>query len=145
MRGEIEMSAYKAPRFRALVVDDEPGMRELIVQALEGTGIDCYPAHDGLEALVLLTNVTFDLVVSDLRMPRMDGLELFKTVTECGLHSAERFLVITGMLDRRQHLAWLLGAGAYLMFKPFHLRDLDHAVKTLLSEEPTPRRRVVNG
>lgn len=139
------MSANPAPRFRALVVDDEPGMRELLIRALDASGIVCAEARDGLEALVLLTNVTFDLVISDLFMPRMDGFELFRTLEECRLHPAERFLMVTGHFDRRRHLAYLLGAGAHLLFKPFHLEELDQAVKRMLAEEPELRRRAVNG
>ena len=65
---------------RILVVDDEEGVRTFVADALEGDGHMVVQAGDGAEALARLGEQSFHLVVSDLRMPRMDGLQLLRAV-----------------------------------------------------------------
>jgi CheY-like chemotaxis protein len=60
-----------------LVVDDDPSVRKALIRTMKAEGYLVYSASDGLEALTLLAQaVTVDVVVSDLRMPRMDGRTL---------------------------------------------------------------------
>lgn len=118
---------------RVLVVDDEAGMREVVSLALEYIGATAVEARDGLEALEILGQQTFDLVIADLRMPRMDGFELYRSVVECGVHPANRFLFMTGSLEMRRQLDRLRAEGAAFVFKPFHLEELILAVNSLLS------------
>lgn len=123
---------------RVLVVDDEAGMREVVRLALEYLGAEAVEARDGLEALEILGQEKFDLVISDLRMPRMDGNELYRTVLECGIHPANRFLFMTGSLEMRRHLDRLRGEGAAFVFKPFHLDELITAVESLVGSAEGP-------
>ncbi len=59
-----------------LVVDDEPGIRSFIRQVLEGEGLEVVEAADGFEAKALLEKQTFHLMITDLKMPRLGGMEL---------------------------------------------------------------------
>lgn len=63
---------------RVLVVDDEEGIREFISEVLEDAGHDVTLARDGVEAENLLENRSFELVISDLKMPRGDGMTVLR-------------------------------------------------------------------
>ncbi len=65
---------------RILVVDDEEGVRTFVADALESDGHTVEQASDGVEALARVGEQSFHLVVSDLRMPRMDGLQLLRAI-----------------------------------------------------------------
>ena len=61
---------------KVLLVDDEPEWLDLLERWLQGLGIAVWRAHNGLEALRLLTSQSFDLVITDTNMPEIDGVEL---------------------------------------------------------------------
>src|SRR5215212_12162222 len=63
-----------------LIVDDEPRLRQVLVHLMRGDGFTCLEAGNGEEALALLQAHPVTLVMSDLRMPKMDGLELLRQV-----------------------------------------------------------------
>lgn len=63
---------------RVLVVDDEEGIRTFITEVLEGEGLDVTVAEDGARAAAILERQTFHLLVTDLKMPRMDGMALVR-------------------------------------------------------------------
>ncbi|MCB9744588.1 MAG: sigma-54-dependent Fis family transcriptional regulator [Alphaproteobacteria bacterium] len=65
---------------RALVVDDEPGVRAFLSGALELADHDVDEAGDGEEALALLAKRSYDVVITDLKMPRMDGMQLLRAI-----------------------------------------------------------------
>jgi EAL domain-containing protein (putative c-di-GMP-specific phosphodiesterase class I) len=71
-----------APAARVLVVDDEPEMRHLMTRMLQNAGYDVRSAPDGEEALRVLDTDTVDLVVTDLAMPRADGLTVLRRIRE---------------------------------------------------------------
>lgn len=70
------------PRVRLMVVDDEPAIREVMADVLASEGYDVLTAEDGLDALTRLVDPLPDVIISDLRMPRMSGLELLAAVRE---------------------------------------------------------------
>src|SRR4051812_32943607 len=65
-------------RKQILVVDDEPNLRRVLSAQLERDGYDVHTAEDGEQALVVLREHHIDLVITDLRMPKMDGMELLR-------------------------------------------------------------------
>src|SRR5262252_4785826 len=67
-------------REQILVVDDEPNLRRVLSAQLERDGYDVHTAEDGEQALVMLKEHHIDLVISDLRMPKVDGMELLRRV-----------------------------------------------------------------
>lgn len=69
---------------QVLVVDDEPSIREIISALLEDEGYEVRSARDGLEALAMLESRTFDLILSDLKMPRLDGFALARRIQQDG-------------------------------------------------------------
>lgn len=70
---------------RVLIVDDEPAIRETLSDLLEEEGFVVTRARDGLEALHLVESRVFDLVVSDIKMPRLDGASLARQLRRQGL------------------------------------------------------------
>ena len=63
-----------------LIVDDEEKMRHLLSIMLSRRGYNIEQAADGVEALALIESTPFDMIISDIKMPRMDGIELLKKI-----------------------------------------------------------------
>src|SRR5690606_12654981 len=69
-------------RIQILVADDEPNLRRVLVAQLRRDGYDAIPAEDGAEAIALLEEHHVDLVITDLKMPHVDGMALLQQVTQ---------------------------------------------------------------
>jgi two-component system, chemotaxis family, sensor kinase CheA len=126
--------APEAQRRRILVVDDSPLTRELISALLEAVGYDITTASDGVEALHILSHSPADLVVTDLEMPGLDGLELTRQLK--GHETLNRLPVIIlttrgGEEDRQRGLA--AGADGYITKGDLVRQDLVDVVKRLLA------------
>jgi putative two-component system response regulator len=117
------MSAEPAtPALHCLVVDDEPRLRQVLVHLMRSDGFTCLEAGNGEEALALLQQQPVTLVMSDLRMPKMDGLELLRQVRARWPDVA--VVMITAVADVEVAVSCLaIGAMDYLT-KPFHLEEV---------------------
>jgi len=116
---------------RVLVVDDEANIRESIRRLLELEGIESAPAADGSEAAELLRSESFDVVVTDLRMPRMGGQELLELMREEGIRCPAIMISALGEIhDAVQALK--TGAVDYLI-KPFDPDELLYKIKAAVS------------
>lgn len=91
-------SGLRTGTIRVLVVDDDSGVREMFLYALQKRGWYAQGAEDGLQALRRLQDEEFTVVVTDLQMPRMDGLSLLREVRRT--RSALPVVVQTTLLDR---------------------------------------------
>jgi two-component system response regulator HydG len=112
---------------RVLVVDDDAAIRYTLRGILEHAGVAVEEAPDGVVALEKLDAASFDLVISDLRMPRIDGFELLRKVRERGA-SAPRMILITAHGSER-HAVEAIKGGAYDYFrKPFEMDELNVVV-----------------
>ena len=118
---------------RALVVDDSQAMRRSLVFALQRlTRLLCDEAADGAEGLKKLSHTRFDLVLTDINMPLMDGLKLIHHIRQSDVHRSVPVVVITteaAAADRSRAMA--LGASAYLV-KPVQAHTVLETVKSLL-------------
>jgi two-component system chemotaxis response regulator CheY len=118
---------------RALVVDDSQAMRRSIMYALQRiNGMVCTEAQDGAEGLKKLTQGRFDLVLTDINMPLMDGLKLISHIRQATDHRSVPIVVITtesAAADRER--AMKLGASAYLV-KPVQAKVVMDTVRDLL-------------
>ena len=109
---------------RVLVVDDSAAMRAFVRSALETSGVEgqdveVIEATSGFDALRLLPRHRFDLVVTDINMPDINGLELIRFVRESEHHRRVPLLIIsTQSSDRDRSRALALGADGFLA-KPF--------------------------
>lgn len=117
----------------ALVVDDSPAMRKQLSYALQRVmGMNATEAGDGADAWRKLIAGSFDILITDINMPMMDGLKLVSMVRSAGLHQRIPIVVITtegAEADRRRAMA--LGASAYLV-KPVQAQLVVETVRTLL-------------
>jgi CheY-like chemotaxis protein len=115
-----------------LLVDDEPLLLDIFGCWLKPVAGQVFCAGDGAQALQLLAKQRIDLIVSDVRMPVMNGISLLRSINKSGLHTP---LVIftSGFSDMEVREAYDLGAVA-LLEKPFQRADLINAVKQSLLE-----------
>jgi len=117
----------------ALVVEDSPTMRQLIVFALKRIReLEVVEADDGVDALRKLAGARFDIILTDINMPIMDGLKLVKRLRGDEVHKDVPIVIITtegGEEDRQRALA--LGANAYIT-KPIQAPQVIAKVKELL-------------
>lgn len=102
---------------RILVVDDEERMRQLLVMMLERAGYEAEEAADGSEALEKLRAEPFDLVISDIKMPGLDGNELLRTMKDDGILTPVVFITAFATVDSAVE-AMKAGAVDYIT-KPF--------------------------
>ena len=112
---------------RILVVEDDPRLREAIVDTLMIKGHEVFEAPNGIEGMAIVRAHTLDLILSDINMPGMDGLELLDTVKQA--HPWLPMVLMTAYGDVGQAVkAMQRGANDYLM-KPFELAELDALLK----------------
>ncbi|OLC08155.1 MAG: hypothetical protein AUH41_08875 [Gemmatimonadetes bacterium 13_1_40CM_66_11] len=117
---------------RCLVVDDEPRLRRVLVRLLEGEGFACAEAGSGVEALRELEKGAVPLVISDLRMPEMDGVTLLREITTRWPETA--VIVVTAVAEVESAVACLqMGALDYVA-KPFHLDEVRARVSQALDK-----------
>ncbi|HEV8264562.1 MAG TPA: HD domain-containing phosphohydrolase [Gemmatimonadales bacterium] len=117
---------------RCLVVDDEPRLRRVLVRLLEGEGFHCAEAGSGVEALAELERQAVPLVISDLRMPEMDGVTLLREIVTRWPGTA--VIVVTAVAEVESAVACLqLGALDYVA-KPFHLDEVRARVTQALDK-----------
>ena len=120
-----------AERRRILLVDDEPGMRDMLWWSLERAGYDIVQAGDGVEALARLEAGGVDLVITDLTMPRRGGLDLLRALRE--RPGCPPVIVATGFGTVETAVeAMRLGAVDFLL-KPFDYDRLIERVHACLT------------
>jgi len=117
----------------ALVVDDSAAMRKQLAYALQRIeGMGTVEAGDGADAWRKLSSAAFDVVITDINMPLLDGLKLVALVRASGPHQAVPIVIVTtegAEADRRRALS--LGASAYLV-KPVQANEVVETVRALL-------------
>ena len=125
------MSPEVHTRGSVLVVDDEPTISEIVSRYLERAGYDTRTAADGAEALELIASVRPDLVVLDLMMPGIDGLEVLRRVRERPA-SRTAVILLTARGEESDRIIGLrLGADDYVV-KPFSPAELVARVDAVL-------------
>ena len=124
------------PKIRILLAEDEDAMRTYLARALENAGYDVVAVDRGTEAVPHLESAHFDLLLSDIVMPEMDGIELAQRCSE--VSPATKVMFITGFAavslkaSREQPRAKVLS-------KPFHLKDLVMEVDRMFHADAAAR------
>jgi len=117
---------------RILIVDDEKNVRILFSRILEKEGYEVECASSGSEAIEKLAAGSFDLVVSDLKMNGVDGLDVVKHGKR--VNQALPFILISGYgTTQTAGMAAREGADLFLM-KPIDITELKHAVRRMLQK-----------
>lgn len=117
---------------RILVVDDEPPIRQCLGLYLQRLGYRVDLASDGAEAIARIEGSpadAYDLIVSDIRMPGLDGQQLWQRLRARGDRSEQRLLLITGDTAGEDTDEFLLRTGAPVLLKPFDLPQVARAIE----------------
>jgi DNA-binding response OmpR family regulator len=118
-----------------LLVDDEDSVQKLLAYPLERDGYQVLPARDGEEALIRFAQEQVDLVVLDLMLPRLDGLEVCRRLRA---QSSVPIIMLTARGDELDKVMGLeLGADDYIT-KPFSIREFRSRVRALLRRASLP-------
>lgn len=119
---------------RLLLADDEPSIQRLYAQMLEGNGFEVQVATDGQEALDAALEGSHDLIILDLKMPRLDGFEVLRELRKAG--SNVPAVVMTGHFPEEVVASRIdeLGVAEVLM-KPVMITDLLNAVRRVLGRD----------
>lgn len=116
---------------RILITEDEDSLRSFVARALRLDGHDTVEAADGAEGLEALAGGKFDLLLSDIRMPVMDGIEL--THKAAAAHPGLRILLMTGYAEQRERADDLATKIVDVVSKPFSLPEIRTAVARALA------------
>ncbi len=107
---------------KILVVDDEENMLSMLKTFFTEKGFDCYTATNGVEALKVLDDTGINIVITDMKMPEMDGLELLSIIKE--KYENISAVIMTGFSEEYTTTEALnMGADGYIT-KPFRNREL---------------------
>jgi two-component system NtrC family sensor kinase len=133
-----------AQRLQVLVVDDEPHILHYMRATLEAWGHVPVVASNGEEALTLATQDDFDLIISDLRMPRFGGREFYEELLRQAPKMAARLVFSTGDTVRGDTLTFLESLDRPYLHKPFSLAELRALLADVAreSESPVPPRDI---
>ncbi|MBI4887427.1 MAG: response regulator [Acidobacteria bacterium] len=115
-----------------LLVEDERALAAAVRDALEDAGLRVDYAGDGEEALACVRQTTYDAIVCDLKMPRVDGMTLYRAIAAATPPLARRIIFVTGDVAGTDAERFLEESGCRWLAKPFRLADLLRAVRDTL-------------
>jgi CheY-like chemotaxis protein len=124
-------------RRRILVVDDEDNLRDVLVEVLKRDGHEVDSAVDGAQGLRLAEAQRYDLVITDLRMPELEGPELYRALRARYPDDPPRVIFMSANTGIEEYAAFLAGTGEPALAKPFNLADMRQVVLQVLAQ-PNP-------
>jgi CheY-like chemotaxis protein len=124
-------------RRRILVVDDEDNLRDVLVEVLKRDGHEVDSAVDGAQGLRLAEAQRYDLVITDLRMPELEGPELYRALRARYPDDPPRVIFMSANTGIEEYAAFLAGTGEPALEKPFNLADMRQVVLQVLAQ-PKP-------
>ena len=119
-------------RLSCIVVDDEPRLRRVLTRLLETDGFTCREAGTGVEALKLMDEEPATLIISDLRMPEMDGVTLLNAVQKRFPGTA--MIMVTAVAEVESAVACLQQGALDYVAKPFHLDEVRSRVRMAMEK-----------
>jgi len=130
--------AEAAAKRPVLVVDDEPNVLALLKMIMMRNGYEVVTATTGQEALECIATRSYDLILSDMRMPGMDGRKFFETVRKQNPALAHRIVFVTGDTVSADTQAFFEDTGNHWLSKPFNIAQVKDTVDEVLEEETVP-------
>jgi CheY-like chemotaxis protein len=116
------------------VVDDEPGIREVMQLSIESLGYDVDTAANGVEAMTKVSAADYDLILSDICMPEMDGAEFYDAVNRIDPDLARRMIFITADMVGHKAGELLARISNERMSKPFRIDVLEKLIRKTLGQ-----------
>ena len=132
---EAKPLAADSAKRSALIVDDEPGIVAVLSEIVSGIGYDVTTATNGVEAMERITSGTYDVILSDMRMPNMDGVKLFETLKKENEVLAHRIVFVTGDTVSPDTRAFLKSTGNRWLSKPFKIEQVIDIVNNMVEKE----------
>jgi two-component system NtrC family sensor kinase len=132
-RARVDVRAATIAGASILVVEDEARLASAVVDALRDAGYIVQHAADGEEALAKVRAEPFDLVICDLKMPRVDGMAFYRLLSTAVPTLSKRVIFVTGDVAGTDAESFLEESGCRWLAKPFRLGDLLRAVREGLS------------
>ena len=123
-------------RHRILVVDDEENLRDVLVEVLKRDGHDVHSAGDGTEGLGLIQDQRYDLVITDLRMPGLEGPALYEALRQQYPDEPPRVIFMSANTGIEDYARFLADTGEPALEKPFNLADMRQVVQQVLARKP---------
>jgi two-component system NtrC family sensor kinase len=117
------------PPISVLLIDDEAGLRAAVARYLNRRGIECRVVGDGNEALEVLRTRDFDVILSDVRMPGMNGREFLERLREDRPELVNRLIFSTGDTFAAETAALLRESGVPSLIKPFDFQQLEAVLR----------------
>ena len=121
-------------RHLILVVDDEDNLRDVLVEVLKRDGHEVDSAVDGTEGLRRAEERRYDLVVTDLRMPGLEGPELYRALRERYPDRPPRVIFMSANTGIDEYASFLAETGEPALEKPFNLTDMRQVVLQVLTQ-----------
>ena len=116
-----------------LIVDDSRSIRELLASVLRGTGLEVTSADDGQQGLEAARGSNFDLVITDINMPVMNGLELLKALRGLPDYAFKPILILTTEFSQDMKAKGKEAGATGWMVKPFDPEKLIEIVRRILN------------
>ena len=138
MRAELQperLSGGTLPQVRILVVDDDVGVNRLIRAILQNQGWEVSSAQDGEEAIRMVHEVPPDLILLDMMMPKLSGLEVCRHVTS---HFRIPIIMVSAQFDLDTKAQCLSAGAQEFINKPFGTEELVNRVKAVLQRRSLP-------
>ncbi|RMH60312.1 MAG: response regulator [Calditrichaeota bacterium] len=120
---------------RILIIDDEKEILETLIDIFNNAGYTCRGAVDGKDALMLMEAESFDLIISDVMMPRMSGPRLYRKLSEKGYQG--RFIFLTGY-EHPEEEKEIMNKADDVIHKPVSFNELLSRVEAVLARQPEP-------
>lgn len=117
---------------RVLVVDDEEVLRQMVGRVLKYMGMECDSATDGFLALEKMKGLPFDIVIADIRMPNMDGIELLKIVRK--EYPDTDVIIMTAHSAKYSYVDVVESGAVDFINKPFSVEELKAKVGRVMQE-----------
>ncbi len=115
-----------------LLIDDNPDYLTLLRDALHANGYTVHTAKDGIEGCEILESAQIDLIISDIRMPRFDGLKVHAFAREMESHKDTKFIFISAFKDAYRGMMNLDGKRDFFLEKTTPLNDILKMVDSLI-------------
>jgi len=120
---------------RILVVDDEPMVQKFLTVVLTGEGYKVDIVDNGNDALERLGNEEYDVILLDIKLPGMSGIEIYKELQEGSKSLARKVIFITGDVMGEDTMAYILSSGTPYITKPFDAAKLVKEIGRILSQQ----------
>ncbi|MBC7197219.1 MAG: sigma-54-dependent Fis family transcriptional regulator, partial [Deferribacterales bacterium] len=115
-----------ADKRNILIVDDDDNMQSALLETVKRLGFDVDTASDGSEGFDMAMKKTYDLIISDIRMPKVDGLKMYEMLKSAGIHTPICFITAYGTVD---NAIKALKEGAFdFIIKPFPLNVIEEMI-----------------